>query len=87
MKNDKHKTTIGILKIGATIVGGIKTKYTSINQYHSKKSKIDICWGNMHLANSMIPLKKNMTVSIESYIGEVGGKEGVKLEQFISFLL
>ena len=44
MKNDKHKTTIGILKIGATIVGGIKTKYTSINQYHSKKSKIDIRW-------------------------------------------
>ena len=25
--------------------------------------------------------EKNMTVSIESYIGEVGGKEGVKLEQ------
>ena len=25
--------------------------------------------------------EKNMTVTIESYIGEVGGKEGVKLEQ------
>ena len=24
--------------------------------------------------------KKNMVISIESYIGEVGGKEGVKLE-------
>ena len=26
-------------------------------------------------------LEKNMTVTVESYIGEVGGKEGVKLEQ------
>jgi Xaa-Pro aminopeptidase len=25
--------------------------------------------------------QENMTVSVESYIGEVGGKEGVKLEQ------
>ena len=25
--------------------------------------------------------EKNMTVTVESYIGEVGGKEGVKLEQ------
>ena len=31
-------------------MGGIKTKYTSMNQYHSKKSKIDI------------PLKKNISV-------------------------
>jgi Xaa-Pro aminopeptidase len=28
--------------------------------------------------------EENMTISIESYIGEVGGKEGVKLEdQFL----
>jgi Xaa-Pro aminopeptidase len=26
-------------------------------------------------------LKKNMTITVESYIGKVGGKEGVKLEQ------
>ncbi len=50
MKNDEHKTTIGILKIGATIVGGIKTKYTSISQYHGQKSKI------------YIPLKKTVSV-------------------------
>ena len=25
--------------------------------------------------------KKNMTITVESYIGKVGGKEGVKLEQ------
>ena len=25
--------------------------------------------------------EKNMTITIESYIGKVGGKEGVKLEQ------
>ena len=25
--------------------------------------------------------EKNMTITVESYIGEVGGKEGVKLEQ------
>ena len=25
--------------------------------------------------------EKDMTVTVESYIGEVGGKEGVKLEQ------
>ena len=50
MKNDEYKTTIGILKIGATIVGGIKTKYTSISQYHVQKSKI------------YIPLKKTVSV-------------------------
>ena len=26
-------------------------------------------------------LEKNMTITIESYIGKVGGNEGVKLEQ------
>jgi len=25
--------------------------------------------------------EKNMTITVESYIGKVGGKEGVKLEQ------
>ena len=25
--------------------------------------------------------EKNMTITLESYIGKVGGKEGVKLEQ------
>jgi Xaa-Pro dipeptidase len=25
--------------------------------------------------------QKNMTITVESYIGKVGGKEGVKLEQ------
>ena len=25
--------------------------------------------------------KKDMTISVEAYVGEVGGKEGVKLEQ------
>jgi Xaa-Pro aminopeptidase len=25
--------------------------------------------------------EKDMTITVESYIGEVGGKEGVKLEQ------
>jgi Xaa-Pro aminopeptidase len=25
--------------------------------------------------------EKNMTISVETYIGKVGGKEGVKLEQ------
>ena len=32
-------------------------------------------------ANKVECLKKNMTITIESYIGKVGGKEGVKLEQ------
>ena len=75
MKNDKHKTTIGILKIGATIVGGIKTKYTSMNQYHSKKSKIDI------------PLKKNISVKKAEEIAQFElGSTVILLFQKESFL-
>ena len=29
----------------------------------------------------MATFKKNMTITVESYIGKVGGREGVKLEQ------
>ena len=75
MRNDKHKTTIGILKIGATIVGGIKTKYTSMNQYHSKKSKIDI------------PLKKNISVKKAEEIAQFElGSTVILLFQKESFL-
>ncbi len=75
MKNNKHKTTIGILKIGATIVGKIKTKYTSINQYHSKKSKIDI------------PFKKTISVKKAEAIAQFElGSTVILLFQEESFL-
>ena len=40
MRDKKQKFTVGILKIGATLVGGIATKYPSIAKFHLTQSQL-----------------------------------------------
>lgn len=40
LMRDKQKRVVGILKIGATIVGGIRTKYPSLKKFHLQQSQI-----------------------------------------------
>ena len=57
------------------------------NRYSCMLHGIGLCdeWPMIKYPTDGVPqsgrFEKNMTVTVESYIGEVGGKEGVKLEQ------